>query len=207
MNDDETLAAQPTVKPEHVSQEAVHLALSLCTGLDARHDLRRPWRHGEHVYASNGIIIARVPAVCAPWVHEEPGRRAPGVDGLPWAPELYGNSKVYWPRLKPAVVKPCEACEEEAGDDYEPTVYSMTDLVRAVPCPTCAAIAAEESDATVSIGGMLWRLREVRKLWTIGADLYPPLNPAKEGNAAGWRWEVPDLCMVGIVLPMKGSRP
>lgn len=191
-----------------VSLECVHVALQLCCGSNRRHDLRRPWLHDGRVYASDGIVIASVPADCAPWVTaaDYPGRRVPGVTSLPWASDLYSNRKAGIPPFKQHGIEPCSVCFSEAREDCPPSIYEAIEAEHAAPCPKCGTWTADPTRGdAVKIEHALFSPLVLNRLRTIGVDLYPPLNPGKD-NAAAWRWEQPDIRMVGLVMPMRDGQ-
>lgn len=192
--------------PKHVNQEAVYLALQMCCGGDTRYNLRRPFKSGRDVYATNGIIIARVPEWAAPWVT---GReQTPGCQELPWEPEKYANTPTPWTKFPKPIVPECSRCEELAKGEKESlsedaSVWELLDFADPPQiCSKCGMYTASEVGADYQLGSAWFNARQCRKLATIGAQMYAPLHPGK-GNLEAWRWEIPDLYMIGLLMPVK----
>ena len=190
----------------YVNHEAVHLALSFCTGRDTRYSLRRPFRKGRYVYATNAIIIARVPEWCAPWVTDadHKDRNTPNCDLLPWQPELYANPKTPWEKLPKPDVQVCDRCAETSKDEQvDSSVYELADFADPPQiCKRCGMYTASEHGKDYKLGLSVFNARQCRKLATLGAEMYAPLS----GNALdAWRWEIPDLKMVGLLMPVRGA--
>jgi len=200
----------------YVNHEAVHLALTMCCGGATRYDLRRPFigpetPAGRYVYASNGIIIARVPAWAAPWVTDTDykGRQIPGCHELPWAPELYSNAAAPWAKFPKPIVNRCDRCIESHRGDYDPdskpSVWELCDFADPQQiCCKCGMYTASEVGSDYALGKAWFNARQCRKLATLGAVMYMPRVVDKDTLAA-WRWEIPDLKMVGLLMPVKRS--
>lgn len=193
----------------YVNYEAVHIALTMCCGGAVRYDLRRPFRQGRNVFATNGIIIARVPEWAAPWVNEPdyPKRQTPGCVDLPWAPDLYSNLHTPWPTMPKPIVPRCDACEETKGRKEDggpaPSVWELCDFGDPQQiCKSCGAYTASEVGADYLVGPSCFNIRQCRKLYTLGAVMFAPLVAEKDPLAA-WRWEIEDLKMIGLLMPVK----
>lgn len=196
--------------PKYVNHESVHIALSMCCGGDTRYKLRRPFRSGRDVYATNGIIIARVPDWAAPWVTGVEG--APSCAELPFEATRYANAVTEWtpfPKPEVPICDRCQAIKDEGYSDQErPNCADVQELLDfADPpqiCSGCGMYTASEVGADYQLGPAWFNARQCRKLATLGAKMYAPLHPGK-GNLEAWRWEIADLYMVGLLMPVKRS--
>lgn len=201
--------------PRYVNQEAVWLALLMCCGGNlARYNMRRPFKFGRDVYATNAIIIARVPEWAAPWVTGVEG--SPRCDELPFDPALYSSLPTPWEKMPKPIVPPCDRCndiEENGYDpDSEPSAYELCDFADPPQiCSKCGMYTASEQGLDYRLAPKEWakdgrvawfNARQCRKLATIGAKVYAPLKPGN-GNLEAWRWEVLDLHMTGLLMPVK----
>lgn len=187
---------------EHVSEDAVCIALSLFTGEGGVYRMYRPWLADGYVYASNRASIVRVPARQAPWVGHEPNRTVPPAGDLPWSRDLYQDKAVRWPRLPPAIAEACRFCGMGYGGMEETGAHEVAYETNPMPCPSCGWVRTEETPATVQIGYTEFRASLLRRVRSLGADLYAPLRHG-EGARSAWMFEVRDLRMVGLVLPLK----
>ncbi len=192
--------------PKYVNHEAVYLSLLMCTGGDGRYALRRPFRSGRDVYATNGIIIARVPEWAAPWVTGV--ENSPRCDELPFDPALYANQPTPWAKLPKPIVPECSRCEELAKGEMESlsedaSVWELLDFSDPPQiCSGCGMYTASEVGADYALGKAWFNARQCRKLATLGAKMYAPLHPGK-GNLEAWRWEIAELFMTGLLMPVK----
>lgn len=189
----------PTDSKKYVNIEAVYLALTLCCGIDGRYHFRLPFRKGEWVYASNGVIIARVPAWCAPWATEQ--THTPDPRDQAWDKALYVDAPSPWPKFPKPKAEKCSVCWEGARKDFPCSVHETADheLGNLMPCPSCGMLCAHEANDAVVLGAMVFNSAQVRRLATIGADMYAP---AKDDGKRPWRFVVDDLHMDGLVLPI-----
>jgi len=187
--------------PKHVNTEAVHIALSMCSGADGLYQFRRPFLYAAHVYASNGPICARVPAWAAPWVGEV--ENSPPCGRLPFAQDLYETTSTPFPKLPKPVVSKCDRCEEKRTEPPETLPPSYHDLLAfdGPPqlCQTCGMYSDSEERGDVQIGKALFNVAQCRKLATLGAVMYAPLG---DNVLKPWRWEMPDLHMDGLLAPL-----
>jgi len=187
--------------PKRVDTEAVHIALSMCSGADGLYQFQRPFLHLGHVYASNGPICARVPAWAAPWVGKV--KDHPPCGRLPFEQDLYETTSTPFPQLPKPVVSKCDRCEDKRTEPPETLPPSYHDLLAfdGPPqiCPRCGMYSASEESKDVQIGEAWFNVRNCRKLATLGAVMYAPLG---ENVLKPWRWEMPELHMDGLLAPL-----
>jgi hypothetical protein len=85
-----------------------------------RYDLRRPWRDGGYIYATDGRIIARVREDDCEWhlIHEIPARE---VGRQPVARDVYEVEAIEdTPLWLPSPLSGLQACEECGGTGRDP---------------------------------------------------------------------------------------
>ena len=183
---------------QYVNVEAVHVALSMCCGMDGRYYLRRPFLRGASVYATNGIIIAQVPSWAAPEVREV--EYTPDTSNMPWDSALYAADFTPWPDFPKIKVEKCGTCFENARKDCPPSVWEMTERESPfLPCPKCGMYVCEEAPNHITMGRCVFNTRVVRRLASIGAMMF---QPRKDDGVHPWRWTIPELFMVGLVMPV-----
>lgn len=192
-------ANEPVDQKNYVDFEAVYIAMTLCCGMDGRYDFRRTFRKNDWVYASNGVILARVPAWCARWSIERP--YTPDPSDQAWDRALYVESPTPWPKFPKPKSEKCSVCWGGARKDFPCSVHEITDhdLGNLMPCPSCGMLVTHEASNAVVLGSMVFNSAQVRRLASIGAEMYAPLiDDAKRP----WRFTVDCLYMEGLVLPI-----
>lgn len=193
----------PTPPPKgHVDHDAVHVALSLFTSKGGRYSLQRPWTADGWVYTSDGRTLARVPSWAAPWVTptDIENRIVPSVLEMPWERERYEDKRTDIPELPKLKIEPCEACFEGATLVDRTVWFMMGDTEERHACPKCGMFGAPEVNVSVKVGKSIFGSALLRRLASIGADLYAPKRPGRH-NLSAWWWEMNGICMDGFLMP------
>lgn len=190
---------ETTTKTERqVDYEALYLALHLCCGIDGRFCFRHPFLKGEHAYATNGVICARVPASIAPWVRER--QYTPDCADQAWDASLYADTPTPWPKFPKVKVEKCQICWEGARGDFPCSVHECTDMdLPLLPCPKCGMLVCNEASDHITMGRCVFNTRYVRRLARIGAVMF---QPKKDDGTHPWRFTVEDLYIEGLVMPV-----
>ena len=144
------------------------------------------------------MIPARVPAWCAPWATEQ--THTPDPSDQAWDKRLYVETPTPWPTFpKPQgreMLGVLGRCPQgfRARFTKPPTTNSATSCrARRAGC------SVHEANDAVVLGAMVFNSAQVRRLATIGAEMYAPV---KDDGKRPWRFVVDDLYMDGLVLPI-----
>ena len=173
--------------------------LTLCCGIDGRYHFRLPFRKGEWIYASNGVILARVPAWCTVGdradPHAGPERSGVGTKALYVETRRRGRSSPTQGREMLGVLGRCPQ------KDFPCSVHETADheLGNLMPCPSCGMLAVHEANDAVVLGR--WCSTRRRCVgWRRSARR--DVRPVKDDGKRPWRFVVDDLYMDGLVLPI-----
>ena len=114
---------------------------------------------------------------------------------------LYVENPTPWPKFPKPKAEKCSVCWEGARKDFPCSVHETADheLGNLMPCPSCGMLCAHEANDAVVLGAMVFNSAQVRRLATIGAEMYAPV---KDDGKRPWRLVVEDLYMDGLVLPI-----
>jgi hypothetical protein len=137
---------------------SIDLQRFCASDLDSREYLRKPWRAGEWVYATNGHFAVRVPAADFPDVAEEPkapnkvsalfdAHSQPGEWlSLPQVPALRACLSCGGKRFQFAVK--CEDCDEEGEFKHGDHYYACKNCEDSLRGPGWLSAAESEPGAT-----------------------------------------------------------